>query len=359
MAVSDVCQYVGDPMPDIAGIGILVGFAGQAFLSLFLACWVFFLTRHGRLGTPHTVKSDKHAVEKKRLEMVEEILMIGNDMQMAIGIALMITTFTVVKTIDIYHLRLIYDTVSFVGVSNVAALVCYTFCAAKRAEFHESNINNNKATSSPSSGFLHGLTLVLRDDGKNPIWRKFIKSGRYRVTYAFAVLFFALAVLLNNKLGHWDLATPGRCYNTAATSSPGAHHPSSDRAYVWITCVWMLAVMLFSVFEGGADKGETEGSENNWDFGQTTAVLLLFVAVAEFFRKGYGLYKFEKNLRKRRRLAEDGEVSDDHELLKISSSKTGKQPQHCRQGGDCPVVKTISISKQQRRPSKGRDVEAG
>lgn len=31
------------------------------------------------------------------------------------GIAYMVTAFTFVKTIDLYHLHLMYDTVSFVG----------------------------------------------------------------------------------------------------------------------------------------------------------------------------------------------------------------------------------------------------
>ena len=34
---------------------------------------------------------------------------------MVLGIAYMVTAFTFVNTIDLYHLHLMYDTVSFVG----------------------------------------------------------------------------------------------------------------------------------------------------------------------------------------------------------------------------------------------------
>lgn len=103
-----------------------------------LALWVFFFSRHGRLDVRHEEGSAEHAIETKRLEAVSDILMIGNDIQMmtgpfspaglrvllvvavsltrfSAGIALMITAFVVSKNIDLYHLHMIYDTVSFVG----------------------------------------------------------------------------------------------------------------------------------------------------------------------------------------------------------------------------------------------------
>lgn len=133
------CEEVGESMPDIAGIGILVGFIAQAFLSLVLSAWVFFLSKHGDLELKHQEGSLEHMIESKRLEFVSDVLMVGNDIQMltgmnwlaslterslgegkrwtnnAPGIAYMVTAFTFVKTIDLYHLHLMYDTVSFVG----------------------------------------------------------------------------------------------------------------------------------------------------------------------------------------------------------------------------------------------------
>lgn len=41
--------------------------------------------------------------------------MIGNDIQLALGISYMITAFTQTTTIDLYHLHLIFDIVCFVG----------------------------------------------------------------------------------------------------------------------------------------------------------------------------------------------------------------------------------------------------
>ena len=38
---------------------------------------------------------------------------------------------------DVYHFRLIYDTVSFVGVSIAAALVCFSFCVARKAKYQQ------------------------------------------------------------------------------------------------------------------------------------------------------------------------------------------------------------------------------
>ena len=50
-----------------------------------LAVWVFFFSRHGRLDVKHDEGSDEHKIEKKRLEMVTDMLMIGNDIQMLTG----------------------------------------------------------------------------------------------------------------------------------------------------------------------------------------------------------------------------------------------------------------------------------
>lgn len=41
--------------------------------------------------------------------------MVGNDMQMTLGISYMITVYAGKSTLDVYHLRLVFDIVSFVG----------------------------------------------------------------------------------------------------------------------------------------------------------------------------------------------------------------------------------------------------
>lgn len=79
------CEEVGESMPDIAGIGILVGFIAQGFLTLSLAAWVFLLSKHGDLELKHKHGSLEHAIETKRLEFVSDVLMVGNDIQMLTG----------------------------------------------------------------------------------------------------------------------------------------------------------------------------------------------------------------------------------------------------------------------------------
>jgi hypothetical protein len=50
-----------------------------------------------------------------------------------------------------------------------------------------------------------------------------------------------------------------------------------------------------------ANQGKLQGHryENQWDFGQTTAVVLLAIAARELFNKGLEFFFFEKDLRKR------------------------------------------------------------
>jgi len=162
-------------------------------------------------------------------------------------------------------------------------------------------------------------------------------TGRFRVAFIFAAFFLALTVLLCVRLNGWSSDTPGQCFRTDGTSAPSANHPGSDKAYVALTASWLLVVMLaaavggtrrrrfilvaaflqfpvhlymmvtlrtanqaYLVPEGSSGDGETEGGglpENEWDFGQTTAILLLWVSLSEFFSKGWGLYKFEKSAR--------------------------------------------------------------
>ncbi|CAK7217696.1 hypothetical protein SBRCBS47491_003258 [Sporothrix bragantina] len=402
---AEVCQFVGEPMPDIAGIGILIGFSGQAFLSLCLALWVFFFSRHGRLDMLHEDGSDEHEIETKRLEMVQDILMIGNDIQMMTGVALMVSVFTSYKKMDIYHFHLIYDIVCFVGVSVAAAFVCFTFIVARRESYrvrrhrratgladYDVDQDGNPVKAKRRSLFLSPidtlrswgasiwktLPLLIRLDRTNPVIGKFAQSRRYRATYVFAAFFLALTIGLNAKLGQWNLEEPGRCYNTAYTSVPTASHPQADRVYVWVTFGWLMSVLIFSVYDGAghrryiliagllqfpvhfymmialrtanqgllgitaeeaaekaaatassvashaarlllfarqessgngnstdpaavaAAEGEEENSENDWDFGQTTAVLLLIVAFTEAISKGLEFWRFERELKKKR-----------------------------------------------------------
>jgi len=306
-----VCERVGEAMPDIAGIGILVGFSAQAFISLALALAVFFMTKLGRLELAHEEGSEEFETEKKRLTLVSELLMVGNDIQMLTGAALIITAFASWNDgISLYHLHLIYDTASFVGVSNAAALASWSFVAAKLA------------ASSPKVVSSLRLSLAHKKD--------FLHAPHHRGTFIFALLFFALTIWLEIRLNSWSLdpnAPLGSCFNTTWVMTPSAQQPRTSKIYVGVTASYLLLVLLWAVFGGprvmrwvmglsllqfpvhlymmialrSANQGSLEGEEgeNNWDFGQTAAVLLLGYAVKEILSKGEEYYRFERNLKRK------------------------------------------------------------
>ncbi|KAI1769026.1 hypothetical protein GGR53DRAFT_461814 [Hypoxylon sp. FL1150] len=295
------CTHVGEPMPDIAGYGVLLGLSVQAFISLVLAFWVFFWTKLGRLNMQHPEGTAEHASEKKRLGFVSEILMVGNDLQMITGVALVVTALADWDGIDLYHLRLVYETVSFVGISNAAALVCWTFVGAKTK------------------------TLKTRSS------HKFIPAHwtpRFRVSYVFALLFLVLTVFLEIRLGRWSLTEEenGFCYITTGLTSADATQPRTDRAYVAVTATWLLMVLFGSLFCSANFRKpllvlaglqfplhmymmiklrtenqpflEGEENENSWDFGQTTATILLGLAIGQLVHQGVQYFKFEQAIKK-------------------------------------------------------------
>jgi hypothetical protein len=109
------CTNPGPALSDVAGVGILTSFAGQALLSLGLATWFFFLSETGRL-VPRRMQGPKaRGLAAKRLSVFSEMLMIGNDIQILLGIAYMVTMWTHRRTGGVYHLRLAYEAVSLVG----------------------------------------------------------------------------------------------------------------------------------------------------------------------------------------------------------------------------------------------------
>ena len=87
-----ICENVGEAFPDIAGLGVLISFAGQALLSLFLAAWIVFLSEKGHLHLHHHREgTDEHERRKKRIEFLSDVVNIGNDLQVLLGIALMVS----------------------------------------------------------------------------------------------------------------------------------------------------------------------------------------------------------------------------------------------------------------------------
>lgn len=205
---------------------------------------------------------------------------------------------------DTYHLHLVFDISSFVGVSNAAALVCWRFC---RSKINESD-----------------MRLYPKRRQERVSW----SNGRYRATVLFIMLYLALTILLCLHLDDWASdKSPGRCYYSALVASPGASHPSADQIYVAVTSSWLIIVVLASVLIGvskrrtilvlamlhfplhlymaialrQSNSGRFEGEvthENEWDFGQTTAVILLALSVLELFTKGKEYYDFGRRVSK-------------------------------------------------------------
>lgn len=62
--------------------------------------------------------------------------------------------------------------------------------------------------------------------------------------------------------------------------------------------------------ESEGEEEESSNPENEWDFGQTAATLLLGVAVAELISKGIGFWRFERELKNKEKYgpeAKEGE----------------------------------------------------
>jgi len=199
--------------------------------------------------------------------------------------------------------------------------VTWTFCASKHPDASKYAMKTRKT--------IFGRTRYV--------------TARHRTTYLFALVFLALSILLLVRLERdWSTAPDakhGSCFRAAGLlAAPAAAHPGVDKTYVGVTAAWLLADMLLAVFFGpprryfilaaaaaqfpvhlyavaalrtgnqaflAHEGGETE---NSWDFGQTTAVLLLIVTLNEFGTKIAEAWRFERGVRRaekaRRREAE-------------------------------------------------------
>jgi hypothetical protein len=207
-------------------------------------------------------------------------------------------------------------------ISNCAAVVCWTFVAAKLP---------------PSKD---GPRLRPRKH------RHSLLSANHRLTYVFADFFLVLTVLLKIRLCDWSLTSeePGNCFRTAGIAPASANHPSSDRIYVTFTAAWLLFVMFATVFVShrlqklllfisslqfpvhmymmialrAANSAYLEGdNENACDFGQTTATLLLCVTLFELLLKASEYIKFEKEIARMSNSAVDSvnPVEEDEVML--------------------------------------------
>ncbi|KAK8093665.1 hypothetical protein PG997_000350 [Apiospora hydei] len=261
------CDNVGEAKPDIAGLGVLISFAGQALLSLFLAAWIIILSKKGHLHLHHHPEgSDEHERRKKRIEFLSDVVNIGNDLQVLLGIALMTNshgtadhgldqeerTGTVSPAPGIRHGELRWvDVPPVVSIPHHLRLRHLLHRArlnfrdppvqvarewqAGRLLQHGRRIVKVRIASRVGPGLRHDHGVVVTD------WRR---HGRVR----------------------WPQTSHGRpdLRHARVPGAPLLHdrHPPRQPA----------------LLEGTED-------EDNWDFGQTTAMLLLGLAYLEFASK--------------------------------------------------------------------------
>jgi hypothetical protein len=142
-------------------------------------------------------------------------------------------------------------------------------------------------------------------------------SLRYLTTYVYIIFFFALTVVLITHLLQWDenSSALGFCYNIQGSADPGTDQPGTELTYVVATGFGLLILMFsagfgaprlrtflvvsafvqyvvhlyFMVAVRQANQALLEGPdrEDRWDFGQTTAMLLLGLAFAEVVQKSW------------------------------------------------------------------------
>ena len=143
------------------------------------------------------------------------------------------------------------------------------------------------------------------------------RTGRKISIYMFSLLYLAYAIIVCQRLGNWSEDDENaKCYNTPLVTSSTASHPRADIIYVAVTAGFLLVLIGSSlastqrtaqfilvlalgqlpvhVYMVGAlrtsNQGLLEGGdENEWDFGQTVATVLLGMTISEL---GEGLREY-------------------------------------------------------------------
>lgn len=171
-------------------------------------------------------------------------------------------------------------------------------------------------------------------------------SSRYVTIYLFTIFYIALTVTFFIRLGEWAdrAAESGLCYNTAGVALPTALHPGSDRFYVGVTAACLLVGILAAVLAGPRVEAPVlvlacaeyvvhfyfmvtvrhvnqplmagPELEDQWDFGQTTAMLLCILAYVDVAVKAARYWRW-----KRRKTPGGG---DDEEKLRDLGQPMGQ-----------------------------------
>ncbi|KAH8769469.1 hypothetical protein F5882DRAFT_333458 [Hyaloscypha sp. PMI_1271] len=160
---------------------------------------------HPRQRSSESKIEDEITPTTRRLECANRILLAGSDSQTFTGISLLISALAQSKTLNFYHMHIIYDTISLVIISNCAASVC--------------------------------------------IFREGIVKGYIRLTLiaTWAVLFIAFICIFVTRLQKWDNDVPSHCYKTDATARPQDLHPHVDNIYIAVTLFYICLSFFYAL----------------------------------------------------------------------------------------------------------------
>ncbi|KAH6875866.1 hypothetical protein BKA58DRAFT_130184 [Alternaria rosae] len=141
-------ENIGNAIPDIAGVGIILAFAILAGLSLVFAGIGYCATLQARWK--HSDASGDFILENnremkrmqfsrlRRLELTEKVLGSISEVQLFNGIALLTAAMVQRNSLSLYHLHVVYDTVNFTAVSFTASI--FVFWLSRKIQ--KQNVDN-------------------------------------------------------------------------------------------------------------------------------------------------------------------------------------------------------------------------
>ncbi|CAH0039660.1 unnamed protein product [Clonostachys rhizophaga] len=190
------CLYVGSTNPDIAGLG--------GCRSCFPYGRYYYdgdaLRAVRRILSNVYRRNESSWVIRKRI--IDDLLLTISDTQTVNGLSLLIAGLAQYKSLSLYHMHIIYDTVNFTAIS---------MCG--------------------------GLANVFGQDKKS-------QSSRLCVFFTFGALYLAFSIIFATKLHSWDLSGSSQCYSYRLIGDSVYYPPSGGLIYLGCTCCWCLWVLI-------------------------------------------------------------------------------------------------------------------
>lgn len=140
--------------------------------------------------------------QEKMQELICKVLLVASDGQTVTGKALIITAMVQQKSLSLYHLHVIYDTINFTTVSNLAAMSCV----------YDSHLESQHV--------------------------------RYFCISTFGLLYLGFTIMLGIRLNDWNDEIPGRCYRVSNVALPNAKHPYIDHIYLGVTSSYVFFQLI-------------------------------------------------------------------------------------------------------------------